>query len=121
MIDFVIDRLIALMGPIATLSREKRELKDSALRAISTALTETDIYYSKLNRDNNRDLEIEAQLARYWSAASIPLRHVDQELSQICENKADYWIAPEDFSQQEIEDTGIRLSGVKQAYKKLAR
>lgn len=41
MLSFVIEKLISLMGPIATLSKDKRELKDNALRAISIALQET--------------------------------------------------------------------------------
>jgi hypothetical protein len=45
MFEHLLDGLIKLMGPIATLSREKRDLKDNALKAISKALLETKIYY----------------------------------------------------------------------------
>ena len=120
MIEVVLDRFIALLGPIATLSRDKRELKDNALRAISHALTETHIYYSSLNRGNDRNLETEAQLARYWSAASIPLRHIDPDLAQTCEHKSEYWVSPENFSEEQVKETGIRLTEVKNAYKQLA-
>jgi len=120
MLEFVIERLIALMGPISTLNRDQRELKDNALRAIAHALTETYIYYSSLGRGNGQNRETEAQLARYWSAASIPLRHIDEELAAACENKAAYWISPEQFSDEEIKEMGIRLADVKKAYKQLA-
>lgn len=59
MLEFVIDRLIKLLGPIATLSKEKRELKDDALKAVSTALTETCIYYRGLGRGSERNEEKE--------------------------------------------------------------
>ena len=120
MLEFVIDKLIGLLGPISTLSREKRELKDNALRAISTALTETYIYYSSLERGAERSLDTEAQLARYWSAAAIPLRHIDMALAEVCENKAEYWISPERYSDEQIKAMGIKLGDVKRAYRQLA-
>ncbi len=45
MFDYFLNKLVELMGPIATLSRERRQLRTEALRAISTALQETKIYY----------------------------------------------------------------------------
>lgn len=120
MLEVVIDKLIGVLGPIATLSKEKRELKDDALRAVSTALTETCIYYRSLGKDAQRNEEKEAQLARYWSAAAIPLRHIDEELAGICENKAEYWLNPEGWSNEEILQYGIKLEDVKQAYRQMA-
>lgn len=120
MLEFVIDRLIKLLGPIATLSKEKRELKDDALKAVSTALTETCIYYRGLGRGSERNEEKEEQLARYWAAAAIPLRHIDEELSGICENKAEYWLNPEEWSNDEILEYGIKLEDVKKAYRHMA-
>jgi hypothetical protein len=98
MLEFVIEKLIALLGPIATLSKEKRELKDNALRSVSTALRETQLYYRDLGKGKERSMDIEAQLAKYWSAAAIPLRHIDEELAMACEHKAEYWVNPEQWS-----------------------
>jgi hypothetical protein len=50
MLSQVIEGVVKLLGPIATLSKDRRELKDSALRAISTALDETYIYYRDLGK-----------------------------------------------------------------------
>ncbi len=75
MITEVIDGLVKLLGPVATLSKDRRELKDSALRAISTALDETYLYYRDLGNGSPRNMEREAQLSKYWSAAAIPMRH----------------------------------------------
>jgi hypothetical protein len=66
MLEYVIDKLIGLLGPIATLSKDKRELKDNALRAISTALIETKLYYRDRQNGKPRSMDVEAQLAKYW-------------------------------------------------------
>lgn len=122
MIEHVIDSFIKLLGPIATLGREKRELKDNALRAISHALTETKIYYAGLTtRNNARNLETESQLAKYWAAAAIPLRHIDEELALICEHKAEYWVSPEMWQYDRLAELSIKLDDVSDAYKRLIK
>ncbi|APV45340.1 hypothetical protein Dform_02027 [Dehalogenimonas formicexedens] len=45
MIEFVVDRLIILLGNLKVFGRDRRELRDNALRAISYALNETYLYY----------------------------------------------------------------------------
>lgn len=120
MLEFLVEKLIALMGPISTLSKEKRELKDNALRAISIALQETKIYYKFLERGAERNTDTESQLVRYWGAAAIPLRHIDEELAMICEHKAEFWISPETWSNEEIKSFGITLEDVTKAYRQLA-
>lgn len=65
-------------------------------------------------------MDIEAQLAKYWSAAAIHLRHFDEELAMICEYKADFWIGPDEWSGVEIERLGIKLEDVTVAYRKMA-
>jgi hypothetical protein len=119
MLEFVVDKLIALLGPIATLSKDKRELKDNALRSISTALRETQLYYRTHGRGRQRNMDTEAQLVRYWSAAAIPLRHIDEELAAICEHKADYWLNPEQWSDEDVVKFGIKLDDVARTYQKL--
>lgn len=120
MLDFLITKLTALMGPIATLTKEKRELKDNALRAVTTALLETKIYYRSMELGASRNIETEAQLVKYWGAAAIPLRHIDQELAVICENKSEYWLNPENWSDEEVKEFGIQLQNVTSAYRQLA-
>jgi hypothetical protein len=120
MILDIVDRLISLIEPIANLAKDKRELKDNALRAILMALQETKIYYKKLENGSCRDLEIEAQLVRYWGAAAIPLRHIDEELAILCERKSEYWLNPEYYSDQQIKDLGIKLIDITQAYRHIS-
>jgi len=121
MIKEILDGLTKILGPIATLSKDKRELKDTALRAISNALDETYLYYRDLDKGSPRNLEREALLAKYWSAAAIPMRHFDDRLSNICDHKSEYWVNPENYDQDSIVELGIGLNDVRQAYRKMLR
>jgi len=119
MITQILDGLSKILGPIATLSKERQELKDSALRAISTALNETYLYYRDMEHGSQRNLEREAQLVKYWSAAAIPMRHFDEDLSYICDQKSEYWVNPNNYSSDDIENLGIGLNNVRQAYRQM--
>jgi hypothetical protein len=113
----ILDGLIKILGPIATISKDRRELKDSALRAISTALEETFIYYRDLKKGVPKNLDREAMLAKYWSVAAIPIRHFDEQLALTCDHKSEYWLDPENYNNKEAEDIDIRLNSVREAYR----
>ncbi len=121
MIREVLNGLVSLFGPIATLSKDKRELKDTALRAISIALDETSLYYRDRQNGGERNLEREAQIVKYWSAAAIPLRHFDEHLSNVCDLKAEYWVNPDCYDEAELQELGMELTTVRMAYKKISR
>lgn len=95
MIEWFVSQVIALIGPIADLGKEKRELADAALKALSEALTETYLYYSALSGGKPRAAETEAPLARLWAAAVVPLRHIDRQLAETCQIKSRYWVDPD--------------------------
>lgn len=116
--EWVIERLISLLGSIANLSTEKRELADRALTAVADALNETYLYYRDLPK-KGRDLDIEGELVKAWRNAAIPLRHIDAELARGCEHKSEYWLNPEGWDDQAIIDAGIRLADVRDRYRKL--
>ena len=121
MIREILDGLTKILGPIATLSKDRRELKDSALRAISNALDETYLYYRDLDTGSARNPEREALLAKYWSAAAIPMRHFDEQLSNTCDHKSEFWINPSNYDIEDIKNLGIGLDDVRQAYRKMLR
>ena len=91
-IEWVVERLISLIPAIDKLSNDKKVTADEALRSISHALTETCIYYNGYSKSGIKNEKTEADLARLWSAAAIPIRHIDQKLSEICEYKSEYWL-----------------------------
>jgi len=121
MINEILEGLTKILGPIATLSKEKREQKDIALRAISIALDETFLYYRDIHKGSPRNFDREGLLVKYWSAAAIPIRHFDDNLSVICDRKSEYWINPDKYSQTDIEKLGIGLDDVRQAYRKILK
>jgi hypothetical protein len=119
MIKEILEGLSKILGPIATLSKDRRELKDGALRAISNALDETFLYYRDLGNVSERSLDREALLAKYWSAAAIHMRHFDQNLANICDHKSEYWINPNNYNSEQIKELGIGLDDVRLVYRKM--
>ncbi len=64
MITEILEGLIKILDPIATLSKDRRELKDSALRAISNTLDET---FCIIETWGKEALEIEILIENhYW-------------------------------------------------------
>lgn len=116
-LEWIAERLIALLPVLSEVSKNKQELADNALRSISHALTETCLYVSRYLDQGKRDQEIETQLSRYWSAAAIPLRHIDNDLSQICEYKSEYWINPEGWDPSKTNGAKIDLETVREKYR----
>jgi hypothetical protein len=119
MIEYVLGQFNALIKPIQDITKDKRELRDNALRAISHALNETRIYYQGRERGRERNLDIEAQLAKYWAAAAIPITHIDPELAMVCEQKCEYWINPDNWTDDEIAQNGIALADLVKTYRKM--
>lgn len=115
----IVKSLFGLVPNLMALPKERRELRDSALRAILVALDETYLYYRDRERGKKRDPDREAQLVKYWSAAAIPMRHVDRNLSLRCDRKAEYWLNPDHYDDDVIEELGIGLESVRNAYRTL--
>lgn len=119
MMEWVIERLGGLLGRLQSLAKDQRDLRDNALRAVSRALNETYLYYEGLERGKRRNRDLEAQISRYWSAAAIPIRHLDRELSEICEYKSQFWLSPDHWQRRDINAVNIGLESVRMRYRKL--
>jgi hypothetical protein len=119
MIEQVLDGLSAVLQKIPAIGRDRRELHDNALRSVSHALSETCLYYRGIERGGMRDSETEAQLSKYWAAAAIPLRHLDEQLAAKCEYKSEYWLTPDKWSSERVRQVGIGRSAVQHRYRLL--
>ena len=117
MLQYILDKTLIVFDKIHDYKKLNRELSDNALRSLSNALNETLLYYKSLDRGFARDIETESQLVKYWSAAAIPMRHIDQEFAEICEYKSQYWIEPESWSTDKIKEFRIGLEGVREKYR----
>lgn len=114
--EWAIERFISLIPILAGAGKEKRELADAALRALSIALDETSIYINSRNRGSGVNHDIEYQLARYWSAAAIPVRHFDAELADICNEKNQFWLDPDGWEGDAEQSERISLENVRSQY-----
>jgi hypothetical protein len=117
----IIKSLFGFIPNLLSLPKDRRELRDNVLRAILVALDETYLYYRDIKRNVPRDPDREALLARYWSAAAIPMHHIDPELAQRCDRKAEYWLNPDNYSADDIKELDIGLESVRNAYRTLLK
>lgn len=58
-------------------------------------------------------------MSNYWTAAAIPIRHLNQDLAMTCEYKANYWLNPDNWTEDQIHEYGIALDGVRKKYRDL--
>ena len=84
----------AAFGVISELMGRKRKLKEDLSRQFREALTETEIYWGRLTRQEARDFTAEADLARKWSQAAATAAAHDRELSDACLCISRYWANP---------------------------
>lgn len=115
----IIEKLLEFPEVIRVIQQERRELGDNALRSVSYALDETYFYYRDIEAGKPRDEERELQLSKYWSAAAIPMRHIDKDLALTCDCKAEYWVNPNHWDSDKIDETGIALEKVRNQYRRL--
>lgn len=115
----IIGGLFGLVPSLLALPKEKRVIRDNALRGILVALDETYLYYRDIERGKKRDFGREALLVKSWSAAAIPMAHIDQDLARRCDQKAEYWLNPDSYSADAVEELGIGLESVRNAYRTL--
>jgi len=120
-IEWVVEGVLKLLGPLQELSREKRELADDALRAISNALNETCLYCRHIKDGKARDSEAEARLARLWVIAAVPITHFNPKLGEICEYTPDHWINPNNWDKSKVKNLSISLEDVRAKYAALLR
>tara|TARA_R110001583_G_C5616101_1_gene405800 strand:+ start:1187 stop:1582 length:396 start_codon:yes stop_codon:yes gene_type:complete len=113
------EKLLALAPTLLALKKENKALADSAISSLSSAITETSIYFSYIKGGGKQDRDREFELGRLWAAAALTLHSIDAELAALCEQKSEAWIRPDFWPKEKIEEYGIRLSDVKDKYKKL--
>lgn len=121
MIEYLLDKLERFVELYHEKKKEERQLADDALRAVLLALNETEIYYARRERGAPRSEDSEMQLSRLWSAASIPLRHIDVSFSDICDHKSRFWLNPDDWEEKKVAKYKIRLTTLSKKVKRLRR
>lgn len=113
------DKTLSVIGLIRDGKRRKDERTDQALFALYTALVETRAYVDELKKTKRRNRRKEYALAKLWSDASVPLRHIDRDLAYRCFLKGSYWLERDTWSQARIKRSGIELRTVFEATREL--
>jgi hypothetical protein len=108
--------------------RERLKSEDDALSALYAAVNETRLYIHSLDPTRyvgaskskmidaarKRSRETEEKLSRLWMHAAVKLRRVDADLADRCYVKAEYWVTPERWSEDDIKRARI---GIDRVYK----
>lgn len=100
---------------------KEKEFQDSALAAIYTAAFETKIYLEEQERARERNRDTEEELVRLWAKAAVPVRRFDADLAERCLLKADLWVNPQDWTEEEISANRIGICQVWEDARKMLK
>jgi hypothetical protein len=105
----IFDKFLSIIGLIREGRLRRDEKIDLALYALYAAINETISYTTNLKLGRRRDRKKEFAIAKLWHDASVPLRHIDQELARRCFIKGGYWLNPDTWTERMIKRKGIKL------------
>lgn len=105
------DKLLDVLGLVKSGKIERDNRVDEALNSLHEALVETQAYV-RISAAQGRNTEKEHNLSHLWHRASVPMRHIDREVSQICGLKGAYWSNPDVWEEIRSGNLDISLSNV---------
>jgi hypothetical protein len=115
----IANSLKSFIESIGKLGQEKKEKYKSALKAVLTAVHETNLYLAGMKSKRRHDLKQESHLAELWTDAAMALLDFDKELAILCEIKSDNWSEPKDWSYKEINQTKHALQEIEYRVRRL--
>jgi len=113
--------LLSLLGTFQKERHYKDEKKDSALLAISNALTETKKYIEFNNGEKCADREQEYKLSQLWADAAVKSRYAAGDLAQRLQDKSLYWADNFEWSRDEVLERKIDLESVEKQVQELLK
>jgi hypothetical protein len=122
MIDSVIAAIAALgaaLGPLADFRGHRRDSRNRAIRDVSRALTETQIYLERVELGYENERSVREHLVRLWREAAISIRPFDEGLSYTCEHKAEFWLNPESWNATPEVNRHVQIERVLEQYRNL--
>lgn len=103
------DTLLWVIERVLEWKVANKEMRLRAIDGLTPAVTETVLYTRRLRDGLPRDLEKEGQLYIIWGSASSMVAPLDKRLAHDCLAKAEYWLMPQDYTQEKIKELNIRI------------
>jgi hypothetical protein len=112
----------SLKGFIESIGKNRQEKKENfktAMKAVLTAVHETNLYLSGMKSKRRHDLKEESHLAALWTDAAVTLLDFDKELAVMCEVKGQNWSDPKEWSYKEINQARHALRSIEDRVRQL--
>ncbi|MFQ0201246.1 hypothetical protein ACH64X_04070, partial [Klebsiella pneumoniae] len=81
----------------------------SKLEALSNLLIDNRAYLRDFAHQGIKDAQKELELAKEWRRVGLLFQDISPELSEICEQKSDYWIYSDRYTKQKVNELGITI------------
>lgn len=92
----------------------RSDRRAEALKALSAAVMATEERMAEFEKAS-RDPDAQFELSHVWHQASIAFRAAgDEEMSELCLIKGEYWLDPAKWADEQIDQAGIRLAELRQ-------
>ncbi len=109
----IIGAIGALSAFLSVLQNEGNiasQVESNALKELNKAVSRTEGYFSRDVMNRNLD-EAKYELSELWNNASIACADAGYEkMQRLCQIKGVYWLNPTNWTDEEIEASGIQLA-----------
>ncbi len=109
MVEYISATINVLWECYLSWSKQKRELTISKLEALSNLLIDNRAYLRDFAHQGIKDAQKELELAKEWRRVGLLFQDISPELSEICEQKSDYWIYSDGYTKQKVNELGITI------------
>ena len=99
----------------------KGHRQEAAIRALQTAVLETNLYETALGRGDQRNLERQRELMGLWGAAAASFYRFDPDLTERLQLKAEYRTDPESWTRENLRGARISLQEITELTRQLLR
>jgi hypothetical protein len=97
----------------------RNERFKTALKAVLTAVHETNLYLASMRKRKRHNLKEESRIAGLWTDAAVELLEFDKELAKKCELKGNFWSDPLEWNYKDINQVRHALDAIEYRIGKL--
>ncbi|KZN33945.1 hypothetical protein N474_18550 [Pseudoalteromonas luteoviolacea CPMOR-2] len=118
--ELLVSKLNGVALNLWSVPTEKHCIRDTLVFEVSKALMETKKYFRSLESNAPRDHEAEGKLVMLWGLAAIPIKYMDSDLAILLTERAESWLHPEGWTNEEIIEFGNKLQIVSRTFMRLS-